>query len=45
MRMVAANVFARFDLEDIMNQRVDFRQYITMQLENGSHKVVLKQRF
>ncbi|RAH64735.1 cytochrome P450 [Aspergillus aculeatinus CBS 121060] len=45
MRMVAANVFARFDLEDIMNQHLDFRQYITMQLENGSHKVVLKQRF
>ncbi|RAH78614.1 cytochrome P450 [Aspergillus japonicus CBS 114.51] len=44
MRMVAANVFSRFDLEDIRNLHIDFRQYITMQLENGSHKVVLKQR-
>jgi hypothetical protein len=44
MRMLAANFFTRFDLEEVPGQEVDFRQFITMQFKTGSWKVKVKAR-
>lgn len=44
MRMVAANLFSRYDFEEVSGQTVDYRQYITMQFKTGSWKVYLKRR-
>jgi hypothetical protein len=44
MRMVAANFLTRFDLEEVIGQDVDFRQFITMQFKTGSWKVMIKPR-
>lgn len=44
MRMVAANFLTRFDLEEVIGQEVDFRQFITMQFKTGSWKVTVKPR-
>jgi hypothetical protein len=44
MRMVTANFLARFDLEEVIGQDVDFRQFITMQFKTGSWKVKIKPR-
>jgi hypothetical protein len=44
MRMVAANMFSRYDFEEVPGQNVDFRQYITMQFATGSWKVWLRRR-
>ncbi|KAH8593479.1 cytochrome P450 [Bisporella sp. PMI_857] len=44
MRMVAANVLSRFDIEEVPGQNVDYRQYITMQFTTGSWKARLKPR-
>jgi hypothetical protein len=45
MRMVAANVFSRFDVVEVPGQSIDYRQYITMQFDNGSWRVALKPRY
>lgn len=44
MRMVAANIFSRFDVIEVPGQHIDFRQYITMQFANGHWQVKLKPR-
>ncbi|KAI3392842.1 hypothetical protein diail_5048 [Diaporthe ilicicola] len=44
MRMVAANIFSRFDVLEVPGQDIDFRQYITMQFASGHWKVKLKPR-
>ncbi|UQC90732.1 cytochrome P450 3A9 [Colletotrichum lupini] len=44
MRMVAANLLQRFDVLEVPDQDIDFRQYITMQFATGHWKVVLKPR-
>ncbi|TLS22519.1 uncharacterized protein PpBr36_09868 [Pyricularia pennisetigena] len=44
MRMVAANIFSRFDMEEVPGQVIDFRQYITMQFHTGNWRVVLRPR-
>ncbi|KAL8298843.1 hypothetical protein RB600_003395 [Gaeumannomyces tritici] len=44
MRMVAANIFSRFDINEVQGQEIDFRQYITMQFHTGHWRVVLKPR-
>jgi hypothetical protein len=44
MRMLAANFLTRFDLEEVVGQEVDFRQFITMQFKTGSWKVMIKPR-
>lgn len=44
MRMVAANIFSRFDVIEVPGQHVDFRQYITMQFADGHWHVKLKPR-
>lgn len=36
MRMVAANMFSRYDFEAEPGQSVDFPPYITMHFANGS---------
>ncbi|EOD46056.1 putative cytochrome p450 3a9 protein [Neofusicoccum parvum UCRNP2] len=38
VRMVAANLFARYDFDEMANQAIDYRQYITMQFKDGSWK-------
>ncbi|KAJ5649356.1 cytochrome P450 [Penicillium longicatenatum] len=45
IRMVTANILSRFDFDEVSGQRVDFRQYITMQFEHGSWKAFLKPRY
>ncbi|KAJ5935966.1 cytochrome P450 [Penicillium verhagenii] len=45
IRMVTANLFSRFDFEEVSGQHIDFRQYITMQFEHGSWKAFLKPRY
>ncbi|KAI1497971.1 cytochrome P450 [Biscogniauxia marginata] len=45
MRMVAANLFSRYDFEEVPKQQIDYRQYITMQFETGSWKVFVKPRY
>lgn len=44
MRMVAANIFSRFDVIEVPGQDIDFRQYITMQFASGHWQVKLKPR-
>jgi hypothetical protein len=44
MRMIAANFLTRFDLEEVLGQEIDFRQFITMQFQTGSWKVMVKPR-
>ncbi|KAK1489584.1 cytochrome P450 3A9 [Colletotrichum abscissum] len=44
MRMVAANLLQRFDVLEVPDQDIDFRQYITMQFATGHWNVVLKPR-
>lgn len=44
MRMVAANIFSRFDVMEVSGQDIDFRQYITMQFASGHWKVKLRPR-
>ncbi|CAN8097353.1 unnamed protein product [Discula destructiva] len=44
MRVVAANLFSRFDLLEVPGQDIDFRQFITMQFKTGHWKVVLEPR-
>jgi cytochrome P450 len=44
MRMLAANFLTRFDLEEVIGQEVDFRQFITMQFKTGSWKAMIKPR-
>lgn len=44
MRMVAANLFSRYDFDDVPAQSIDYRQYITMQFKDGSWKVRLRSR-
>ncbi|KAI3571068.1 cytochrome P450 [Fusarium oxysporum f. sp. albedinis] len=41
MRMIAANIFSRFDVIEVSGQDIDFRQYITMQFTSGHWKAVL----
>lgn len=45
MRMVVANMFSRFDFEELPEQDVDYRQYITMQFKTGSWKVKVIPRY
>ncbi|KAJ5741103.1 cytochrome P450 [Penicillium malachiteum] len=45
IRMVTANIFSRFDFNEVSGQDVDFRQYITMQFEHGSWKAFVKPRY
>lgn len=42
--MVAVNLLSRFDFDEVAGQTIDFRQYITMQFDQGSWKVFLKSR-
>lgn len=44
MRMIAANIFSRFDVAEVSGQHIDFRQYITMQFASGHWKAVLVPR-
>lgn len=44
MRVVAANYLARFDIEEVPRQKLDIRQYITMQFHDGNWKAVLTPR-
>jgi cytochrome P450 len=44
MRVVAANYLARFDVEEVPKQKLDIRQYITMQFADGNWKAMLKPR-
>ncbi|KIM93680.1 hypothetical protein OIDMADRAFT_35505 [Oidiodendron maius Zn] len=44
MRMVSANFFSQFDLNEVPHQNVDFRQFITMQFMTGSWKALIKPR-
>jgi cytochrome P450 len=44
MRVVAANYLARFDIEEVPKQKLDIRQYITMQFKDGNWKAVLTPR-
>jgi cytochrome P450 len=44
MRVVAANYLARFDIEEVPKQKLDIRQYITMQFADGNWKAVLMPR-
>ncbi|KAL2682376.1 hypothetical protein Neosp_006826 [[Neocosmospora] mangrovei] len=41
MRMIAVNLFSRFDVIEVSGQDIDFRQYITMQFASGHWKAVL----
>ncbi|KAF5585627.1 cytochrome P450 monooxygenase family 3 subfamily A [Fusarium subglutinans] len=41
MRMIAANIFSRFDVIEVSGQDIDFRQFITMQFASGHWKAVL----
>ncbi|KAK7423070.1 hypothetical protein QQZ08_009237 [Neonectria magnoliae] len=44
MRMIAANILSRFDVEEVPGQYIDFRQFITMQFATGNWRAVLKPR-
>ncbi|EPS29010.1 hypothetical protein PDE_03956 [Penicillium oxalicum 114-2] len=44
IRMVAANILSRFDVNEVQGQQIDYRQYITMQMANGSCKAYLSRR-
>lgn len=44
MRTVAANILTRFDVHDIQRKEIDFRQFITMQMHDGSWDVILTPR-
>ncbi|KAH6699800.1 cytochrome P450 [Leptodontidium sp. MPI-SDFR-AT-0119] len=44
MRMLAANFFSRFDLDEVPGQEIDFRQFITMQFKTGSWNVLIRSR-
>ncbi|KAH7123056.1 cytochrome P450 [Dactylonectria macrodidyma] len=44
MRMIAANLLSRYDIVEVPGQKVDFRQFITMQFDTGHWRVVLKPR-
>jgi hypothetical protein len=44
MRTVAANILTRFDVHDIEKKEIDFRQFITMQMHDGSWDVILTPR-
>ncbi|PVH96074.1 cytochrome P450 [Periconia macrospinosa] len=41
MRVVAANILARYDIQEVLGQDVTWRQYITIQITDGHWKVVL----
>ncbi|KAB8297398.1 hypothetical protein EYC80_002741 [Monilinia laxa] len=45
LRMVAANLLTRYEFCELPGQHIDWRQYITMQLEGGSWKVSLMPRY
>ncbi|KAJ4110894.1 hypothetical protein NW769_007065 [Fusarium oxysporum] len=44
MRMIAANLLARYDITEVPGHVVDFRQFITMQFHTGHWNVILKKR-
>ncbi|KAF4961211.1 hypothetical protein FGADI_448 [Fusarium gaditjirri] len=44
MRMIAANLLTRYDITEVPEQVVDFRQFITMQFHTGHWNVILKKR-
>ncbi|RDH33525.1 cytochrome P450 [Aspergillus welwitschiae] len=45
IRMLTANIFSQFDLDEVPGQNIDYRQYITMQFEHGSWKAFLTPRY
>jgi hypothetical protein len=44
MRMIAANIYSRFDVTEVSGQAVDFRQFITIQFASGHWQAILTQR-
>jgi hypothetical protein len=44
IRTVAANILTRFDVHDIQKKAIDFRQFITMQMHDGSWEVIITPR-
>lgn len=44
MRVVIANYMARFDVVEVPNQKLDIRQFITMQFHDGNWNAVLYPR-
>lgn len=44
MRVVIANYMARFDIKEVPNQKLDIRQFITMQFHDGNWNAVLYPR-
>jgi hypothetical protein len=45
MRTVSANLLSRFSLEEAGYQKIQLRQFITMQFHDGKWRVVLKPRW
>lgn len=45
MRVVAANILSRYDVEEVPGQNLDWRQYVTIQLSDGHWRVMLKPRW
>ncbi|GAB7323625.1 hypothetical protein MBLNU13_g07111t1 [Cladosporium sp. NU13] len=44
IRTVVTNILSRFDVHDIQKKAIDFRQFITMQMHDGSWEVILTPR-
>lgn len=44
IRTVSANILSRFDVEEVGNKAIHFRQFITMQFHDGSWKAKLTPR-
>lgn len=44
MRTVCANILSRYEVLEVPDQQVDFKQYITMQFATGQWKVNLVPR-
>ncbi|KAI9892798.1 MAG: hypothetical protein M1814_001219 [Vezdaea aestivalis] len=45
LRMLAGNLLSRFDIEAVPGQKVEFRQFITMQFSEGSWNVNMTPRW
>lgn len=45
IRTVSANILSRFDIEEAKYKDIDFRQFITMQMRDGSWNAVLTPRW
>lgn len=44
LRVIGANIFSRYDIQESPGQTVDWGQFITMQFTTGHWKVKLKSR-